>query len=73
MGQFKPCQGKSACVEQDGHCLTCKRSMEELIWLRDLIEQLSSLSLEYSYENIDEYCDYVAYKLKKSIQHKRSL
>jgi len=71
MGAFKPCQGKSACRDDDIRCLTCGRELDEIVWLRDLMGQLADLAIEYDYGNIDDYAGYVARKLEETITHRR--
>jgi hypothetical protein len=39
--------------------------------LRDLIGQLTQLAIDYEYDNIDEYSQYIAKKLEKSINYQR--
>jgi len=69
MSQFKPCQGKMACRDDGTRCLTCGRSLQEIIQLRDLMAQLADLAIDYDYENISEYSAYIAQKLEKSIAY----
>lgn len=71
MKTFTPCQGKEYCRDDGTKCQTCGRQMDEIVWLRDLIDQLASLANEYNYENIDEYSAYIAKKVSKTIQHRR--
>ncbi|MES9839537.1 MAG: hypothetical protein ABW134_03195 [Candidatus Thiodiazotropha endolucinida] len=67
MGKFVPCQGKHACRDNVLRCLTCGRGLHEIEQLRQLMDQLASLAIDYGYENIDEYSSYVARKLNKMI------
>ena len=71
MATFTPCQGKNACRDNGVVCLTCGRRLTEIEKLRDLMQELSALAVEYDYENIDEYTDYVARKIAKLVEHKR--
>ncbi|MET0015548.1 MAG: hypothetical protein ABW088_18000 [Sedimenticola sp.] len=71
MGRFVPCQGKSACRDDELRCLTCGRGLHEVDRLRQLMDQLATLAIEYDYENAEEYSNYVATKLQKSINHRR--
>ena len=68
---FVPCQGKTACRDNGERCLSCGRSLEEITWLRDLLDQLSSLAIEYGYDNVDEFAAYIAHKLPKMIEYRR--
>lgn len=71
MSQFKPCQGKTACRDDGQRCLTCGRDFQEIERLRTLMDQLAVLAIDYDYENVDEYSDYVARKLGKMIAYRR--
>ena len=71
MKTFVPCQGKTACRDNGAYCLTCGRSLEEIAALRELMEQLASLAIEHGYTNVDDYADYIARKLKKSITYRQ--
>ncbi|ODB84993.1 hypothetical protein A3194_14650 [Candidatus Thiodiazotropha endoloripes] len=72
MSIFKPCQGKSACRDDGEICLTCGRSLSEIVQLRSLMKEISSLALEYEYENVEEYIQYIARKVEKTINHERN-
>ncbi len=67
MSQFRPCQGKMACRDDGKRCLTCNRSLQEIVQLRDLTAKLTALATDHNYENINEYSTYIAQKLEKSI------
>ncbi len=56
-----------ACRDDGKHCLTCNRSLQEIVQLRDLTAKLTALAIDYNYENINEYSTYIAQKLEKSI------
>lgn len=71
MARFTPCQGKTACRDDGRRCLTCGRTLDEIAWLRDLMDQLAGLAIEHGYENTDEYAAYIARKLQKMIDHRR--
>ena len=71
MKTFTPCQGKNACRDNGSVCLTCGRSLEEITWLRDVMDQLVTIAIEFGYSNIDDYAGYVARKLKKSIEYRQ--
>ncbi len=73
MSTFIPCQGKDKCRDDGSKCLTCGRQFDEIVWLRDLVDQLASLANEYNYENIEDYAGYVSRKVIKTIQHRRQL
>lgn len=70
MAHFTPCQGKTACRDNGSRCLTCGRDFDEILWLRDLMDQLANLAIEHDYENVDEYAAYVARKLQKMLAHR---
>lgn len=68
--EFTPCQGKTACRDNGERCLTCNRSMDEIVRLRQLLDGLSTLALDYGYSNVDDYAAYIAKKLPKMINHR---
>lgn len=70
MNQFTPCKGKDACRDDGTRCLTCGRSFEEITRLRDGLDQLASLAVDYQYENGSEYTTYIAQKLEKMIAYR---
>ena len=41
------------------------------MWLRDLIGQLAELAVEYEYENVEQYFDYLVSKVEKMIESQR--
>ncbi len=69
MAKFTPCQGKTACRDDGVKCLTCGRSLEEIVELRTLMDQLAALAVRYDYENVEEFGAYVARKLVKKVNH----
>ncbi|MEJ2608883.1 MAG: hypothetical protein P8179_02085 [Candidatus Thiodiazotropha sp.] len=71
MAKFIPCQGKTACREDKDGCKTCGRTTNEIIRLRELLDQLCTLADEYDYSNIDEYAGYIQRKLEKMISYRR--
>ena len=71
MAAFRPCQGKSACRDNGVLCLTCGRKLNEVIQLRELMQQLTALAINYDYENVDEYAQYIARKVTKMITYQR--
>jgi len=71
MKRFVPCQGKTACRDDGERCLSCGRSFVEIHALREALDQLASLALEYDYQNSQEFSAYVARKLDKMIVHRR--
>lgn len=71
MKQFTPCQGKTACRDDGTRCLTCGRSLDEISRLREALDQLANLALDYDYANSDEYTAYIARKVEKMIDYRR--
>jgi hypothetical protein len=71
MAIFKPCQGKNACRDDGVLCLTCGRRLVEIHSLRELLQQLTELAVDYDYENVEEYTVYVTRKLEKMILSRR--
>lgn len=41
--------------------------------MRSALEQLVRLAIEYDYRNVDEFADYIARKLTKSIAYQRQV
>jgi hypothetical protein len=72
MAVFKPCQGKTACRDDGIQCLTCGRSLEEIVQLRELMRQLATLAVSHDYENVEEYTQYLSAKVAKLIDHLRT-
>ncbi len=71
MATFTPCQGKNACRDNGALCLTCGRKLNEVVRLKELMHELSDLAIDYHYENLDDYAQYIARKVVKMIDHKR--
>ncbi len=71
MATFRPCQGKNACRDNGVLCLTCGRKLGEVQTLRELMGQLSDLAVNYEYENVEEFTQYVARKLEKMITYRQ--
>jgi hypothetical protein len=71
MATFRPCQGKNACRDNGVLCLTCGRKLGEIQTLRELMSQLSDLAVNYEYENVEEFTQYVARKLEKMITYRQ--
>ncbi|MET0065368.1 MAG: hypothetical protein ABW076_03390 [Candidatus Thiodiazotropha sp.] len=70
MKKFVPCQGKTACREDETGCKTCGRSLEEIVTLRSLLDQLATLAETHDYENTEEYAEYIRRKLVKIIEYR---
>ncbi|MGD2117351.1 MAG: hypothetical protein PVG66_03265 [Chromatiales bacterium] len=71
MKTFVPCQGKTACRDNGEICLTCGRSLVEIARLRDLMDQLATLAIDFEYSNTDDYADYIQRKLAKTIAYRQ--
>ncbi|MBF0470601.1 MAG: hypothetical protein HQL48_04425 [Gammaproteobacteria bacterium] len=71
MALFQPCQGKSSCRDDGSRCLTCGRTLVEIQQLRDGLDLLATLALDYHYDNSQDYCDYISRKLEKKIAARR--
>ena len=72
MAVFKPCQGKTACRDDGVQCMTCGRSLEEIVQLRELMRQLAALAVEHDYQNVEEYTQYLSIKVAKMVDHMRA-
>lgn len=71
MGLFRPCLGKTACVDDIDHCRTCGRTHSEIRGGRQLIDDLANFALEQGYENFAEFFAYVARKAESKLRHQR--
>jgi hypothetical protein len=71
MANFTPCQGKNACRDNGVLCLTCGRKLSEVEHLRELLQKLTALALDYEYDNVEDYTEYVARKVAKMIEYRR--
>jgi hypothetical protein len=72
MANFTPCQGKNACRDDGVLCLTCGRKLSEISKLRELMNGLTELAIDYDFENVDEYAEYVARKVVKMVEYRRA-
>ena len=72
MSRFTPCQGKNACRDNGEICLTCGRKLTEIEKLRELMKEITTLAVEYEYENVDDFTQYIARKVSKMIDYQRS-
>ncbi|WPL19286.1 hypothetical protein Thiowin_04403 [Thiorhodovibrio winogradskyi] len=72
MARFEPCHGKDKCRDDGTRCLTCGRDLDEIARLREAIDALATLAMDRAYENSEEFTDYVARKLLKSIGYLRN-
>lgn len=71
--QFRSCVGRNACRDDatGENCLTCGRSMAEVLATRAAVEQVSSLVLEQGYENVDEFLSWLTRKVTRKVAHVR--
>lgn len=69
MAQFRPCLGKTACVDSDEGCRTCGRSHREISETRRLIDAVAQFALEAGYANHEDFAGYVARKVAAKIRH----
>ncbi len=72
MARFTPCQGKTACRDDDERCITCGRSFAEIAQTRNLIDALAELAMNQAYENVEEFAAYIATKLVKKVRHRQA-
>ncbi|MGD9164471.1 MAG: hypothetical protein PVF13_06890 [Chromatiales bacterium] len=71
MATFTPCQGKNACRDDGVLCLTCGRKLREIEKLRELLQELSALAIDYNYANVDDYAQYIARKVSTLVDYQR--
>jgi hypothetical protein len=71
MARFQPCHGKDDCRDDGERCVTCGRQLTEIERLRESIDALATLALDFDYDNVEEYAGYVARKLFKTINYRR--
>ncbi|MES9861082.1 MAG: hypothetical protein ABW138_09565, partial [Candidatus Thiodiazotropha sp. 4PDIVS1] len=51
---------------------TCGRELTEIVKLRELMKEITSLAIEYDYENIDDFTQYIARKIVKMIDYQKA-
>ena len=66
---FIRCMGKTACQEDETHCRTCGRTIEEIYETRALVDGLVNFAKEMGYQNADMFFEYVADKTAKKANH----
>ena len=71
MARFEPCRGKDACRDDGERCLSCGRQLTEIARLRAALDALAALAMDFRYENTEEFANYVARKLFKTVNHRR--
>lgn len=71
MQHFKPCLGKTACAENETHCLTCGRTLATIARTRRLVDDLVALAVEEDYDNVDDFMAYISRRVGKKIKHLR--
>ena len=71
MATFTPCQGKNACRDNGVLCLTCGRKLTEIEKLRELLQELTTLAIDFEYDNVEDYTQYIARKVAKMIEYRR--
>jgi hypothetical protein len=66
---FVPCKGKTACQENETHCLTCGRSLEEVYGTRLLVDNIAEFAHNIGYQNSDAFIEYIASKVVKKLAY----
>lgn len=69
MASFKPCVGRNACRDNGEVCLTCGRSLEEIVSTKQLVDNIFDFIQEMDYDNADEFMAYLGRKIGKKIAH----
>lgn len=69
MQHFKPCLGKTACAENETHCLTCGRALTTIARTRELVDDLVALAMEEDYDNVEDFMAYISRRVCKKIDH----
>ncbi len=72
MSRFNACKGKTACRDDGECCITCDRSFAEIEQTRALIDGLADFAMTQGYANVEEFVAYVADKVMKKVQHRRT-
>ena len=64
--KFNPCTGK--CTEEGSHCEGCGCSHEEIAEMRKPVAMLVELAHKMQYENIDDFANAVADRIKYEME-----
>lgn len=67
MTQFRPCLGKTACREDAAGCRTCRRSAEEILRTRELVDEVVDFAATMGYDNPDEFAAYLARRISRKL------
>ena len=69
---FTPCKSRDDCNYNETHCLSCRRSIEEINAVReltsDLALRLNNMINKMQYDNPDEFVSYVLRKTEKKLK-----
>ena len=68
--QYIPCQ--DLCDKSAFICPGCGRSRVEIETVKEIVQQAVKLGAEMQYDNIDEYADAIATKIKKKLKQQKS-
>lgn len=60
--KFKPCNGN--CTDEGAFCEGCGRTHEDVSEMKGLVSALVKYAKDKEYENIEEYADAVADRIK---------
>ena len=67
--RYTPCQ--DLCDKSAFICPGCGRTQEEINTVKEIVQKAVKLGTEMDYDNIDEYAEAIAAKIKKKLkQHK---
>lgn len=64
--KFSPCTGE--CTQAGTHCVSCKRSHEEIAITRKLIMDLMTFAHKMKYENPEDFINFVAKNVIYNLQ-----
>ncbi len=69
MAEFNPCIGRNACRDDGQRCLTCGRTLDEIVKTKQLVDSVFIFINEMDYNNSDEFMAYLSRKIAKKIAH----
>lgn len=67
--QYTPCQ--DLCDKSAFVCPGCGRTRDEIETVKTVVQQAVKLGVEMDYDNIDEYADAIAAKIKKKLKQQK--
>lgn len=66
--RFRPCVSRTACNDNGERCLACGRSLDEVVEVRRLGDELTQFIRRMEYENSDDFLEYLVKKVRKKLK-----